>query len=379
MENKKLYGITGLFDSPDAIIHAAEKVSDAGYNQYDINTPYPMHGMSKAMKLKASPLGYFALALGLTGTALALSFMYWVNNFDYPLVIGGKPMFPFPAFVPIMFEVTVLLASVGTVLTMLLLFFRLPNNAHPLQDTDYMKAVSVDKFGVVIEAKDKKFDAAAVRSMFAELGATDINEVYFDDAYVKNDYKIYTPKFIMFLLTTGVVVSAIAYYTLNIALYQTPFNWMMNQDKGKVQSASVMFADGKAMRNPVEGTVADGYLPYAFKDKPEEAMSALSNPLLPTKETLALGKQRFLTYCSPCHGNYAQADSRLNGQFPLPPSLHTDKVRNWPDGRIYHIITEGQNLMPSYASQILRNDRWAIVLYVRALQRALNAKEEDLK
>ncbi len=379
MENKKIYGITGLFESPDAITHAAERISGEGYKQYDVNTPYPMHGMSNAMKLKPSKLGYFALALGLSGTTLAILFMAWITNYDYKIIIGGKPYLSFPAFVPIIFEVTVLLASVGTVLTMLLLLFRLPNNSHPLHDTNYMKSVSVDKFGIVIEAKDKLFDAVKVKALLSELGAVDIAEVYFDDDYIKNSTKVYTPKFAGFLVLTAIVISAVTYFTLNILLFQQPFNWMAVQARGNAQSATTLFADGKVMRNPVEGTVAQGYVPYAFKEKPEEAMAALSNPLLPTKETMELGKQRFLTYCSPCHGNFAQGDSRMNGQFPAPPSLHSDKARNWPDGRIYHIITEGQNLMPSYSTQILRNDRWAIVLYVRALQRALNAKEEDLK
>lgn len=379
MENKRIYGITGLFTSPDAITHAADKVANEGYKHFDVNTPYPLHGMSKAMKLKNSTLGYFALALGLTGTTIAFLFMFWVTNIDYPIVIGGKPFLAFPAFVPIMFEVTVLLASVGTVLTMLLLFFRLPNNAHPLHDTNYMKSVSVDKFGLVIEAKDKKFDLERVKRLFSELGAEQIEEIYYDDDFLNNNYKVYSPKFIGFLALTFVIICGATYFTLNILLYLQPFNWMMDQARGNVQSKSELFADGKVMRNPVEGTISQNYLPYEYPDSADQAMTELANPLVASKENLELGKQRFLTYCSPCHGNFAQGDARLNGQFPVPPSLHTDKVRNWPDGRIYHIITMGQNLMPAYSSQILRNDRWAIVLYVRALQRALNAKQEDLK
>lgn len=379
MENKALYAVTGLFDDPDKVTHAVEKVRESGYKQYDVNTPYPLHGMDKAMKLKPSKLGYFALFFGLTGAAIAFLGMYWVTNIDYPLVIGGKPNLPLPAFIPIIFEVTVLLASVCTVLTMLFLFFRLPNNAHPLHDSDYMKSVSVDKFGIVIEAKDKIFEMGNVKNLLLELGAINVDEVYYDEEYLKNNYKVYTPKFVSFLVAAFVVVCGITYYILNILLQQPPYTWMREQDRGNVQSVSTVFPDGSVMRNPVQGTVARNYIPYAFKDKPEDAGTWLSNPLLPTIESLELGRQRFLTYCSPCHGDFAQGDSRLRGQFPAPPSLHSDKVRNWPDGRIYHVITEGQNLMPSYAKQILRQDRWAIILYIRALQRALNAKEEDLK
>ena len=92
-----------------------------------------------------------------------------------------------------------------------------------------------------------------------------------------------------------------------------------------------------------------------------------------------MGKRKFLTFCSPCHGNLADGNSRLQGQFPDGPTLHSDKIINYPDGMIYHIITNGQNAMPSYARQVTRNERWAIVDYIRVLQRAQNAKESDLK
>jgi mono/diheme cytochrome c family protein len=73
-----------------------------------------------------------------------------------------------------------------------------------------------------------------------------------------------------------------------------------------------------------------------------------------------------------------EGDSRLRGQFPNPPSIHSEKVRTWSDGRIYHVIVEGQNVMPSYRSQLTRQERWAVVNYLRVLQRSLNAKETDL-
>jgi mono/diheme cytochrome c family protein len=162
-------------------------------------------------------------------------------------------------------------------------------------------------------------------------------------------------------------------------MFMEPFNWMSTQSKQKAQRPSELFKDGIGMRRPVAGTVARGFLPYAFTGKPDDAGKNLLNPLLPTKEVIERGKSRFLTYCSPCHGNFGVGDSRLRGQFPNPPTLHSDKVRSWPDGNIYHVITEGQNVMPSYASQISRDDRWAIINYIRVMQRAHNAKESDLK
>ena len=103
------------------------------------------------------------------------------------------------------------------------------------------------------------------------------------------------------------------------------------------------------------------------------------NPIPISKESLALGQVKFDIYCSPCHGYNADGVSRLRGQFPNPPSLHSDKVRNWSDGRIFAVVTEGQNTMPSYASQLSFDERWAVINYLRALQRALNAKESDVQ
>jgi mono/diheme cytochrome c family protein len=105
----------------------------------------------------------------------------------------------------------------------------------------------------------------------------------------------------------------------------------------------------------------------------------MPNPLLPSKENMKIGQQKYDTFCSPCHGFHAEGDSRLRGQFPNPPSLHSEKVRNWTDGRIFHVIMEGQNIMPAYNTQLTNDEKWAVILHLRALQRSLNAKETDLQ
>jgi hypothetical protein len=379
MSDKKLYSITALFNTPDEISKAAEVITNEGFKKFDVNTPYPVHGLSSKMKLKPSTLGYFALALGLSGAAIALLFMYWTMSIDYPMIIGGKPFFALPAFIPVTFEVTVLLASVGTVLVMLFFFFRLPNNSHPLHDTEYMKKVSVDKFGVSIEAKDPNFEAEKVKKLFASLGAEKIEEIYYDEEEINHKHKIFEPRFIAFLFVIAIVVAGGTYFTLNKLLYMSPFNFMLDQHRINPQTKTNIFADGFAMRPPVDGTVARGTIPYLYKDDPEKAGMLLSNPLLATEENLALGQKKFNTFCSPCHGYFGAGDSRLNGQFPNPPSLHSEKLIQWQDGRIYHVIQVGQNVMPSYSKQLTENEKWAIVLYIRALQRALNAKEDDLK
>jgi len=379
MSEKVLYAITGIFDTPDGIKKAAETVSGKGFKKFDVNTPYPMHGMPNAMKLGRSKLGYAALIFGFSGLIAALLMTFWMSAIDYPIVIGGKPYFAFPKYIPIMFEITVLSAAIGTVLTMLLFFFKLPNNSHPMHDTDYMKKVSSDKFGILIEAEDPLFNEEEIKKLFSELGAIEVGEIYWDEEEVSNKPRIFEPKFIGFLVITAIVVSGATYFTLNKLMYMVPFNWMDDQAKLVPQETSHVFPDGRAMQTPVEGTISRELIPYPYKDQPELAATNLINPLSYTKENLDLGKTKFDIYCSPCHGYFGEGDSRLRGQFPNPPSLHSEKVRGWSDGRIFHVITEGQNVMPSYSSQLSRQEKWAVILYIRTLQRALNAKESDLQ
>lgn len=375
MAEKKIFGITALFNSPDAITDAAKKVASAGFTKWDVNSPYPIHGIERAMNLKPSKLGVVTLISGLTGVVLALLLMWWTMTVDYPMVIGGKPYFSLPAFIPITFEITVILATVSTVVAMFAFFFGLPRNVHALHDTEYMKKVSRDHYGIVIEAADPKFDEKLTLELLKNLSPLSTEIIYHPE---KETYPVFEPRFIAFLFGVAVVVSIGTYLMLNKLMYIQPFDWMENQAKIIPQSKSEFFGDGRGMRLPVEGTVAKGFIPYPFEGQTNPA-EVLSNPYFPTKENLILGQRKFLTYCSPCHGNFGDGDSRLQGQFPNPPTLHSERARNFSDGMIYHIITVGQNVMPSYASQVTREERWAIVNYVRALQRAKNATDADLK
>lgn len=378
METNLLYAVTALFDTPDGIIHAAEAVHEAGYTKFDVHTPYPVHGMNDAMSLKDSKIGFTSLVAGLLGGAGIFGFIAWVFLVDYPNVIGGKPYFSWPAWVPITFEITVLSAVLLTFAALVVFFVKVPNNSHPLHDTNYMKSVSSDKFGLAIQAEDPLFDQAAVTAFLQALPGAVVETVYYDEEELKKTWSTFDPKFLMLLAGVAIVVSAATYIHLNIILYLPPFDWMSDQNKFKPQSTTEQYSDGRMMRLPVEGTVARGFMPYPYHGDTAAAGKYLVNPLPATKDVIELGRKKFLIFCSPCHGNFAKGDSHLRGQFPNPPTLHSDKVRAWPDGNIYRVITEGQNLMPSYASQVSREERWAIVHYIRALQRAFNAKESDL-
>jgi mono/diheme cytochrome c family protein len=373
----KPHSVTAIFETPDEIINAGSAVSKAGYKKFDVYTPYPVHGIEAAMGLRESLVGYVSLLFGILGAGSALLMIWYMSGYDYRNIIGGKPFFGLPAYIPITFELTVLFSAIATVFGMLILFNKLPYISNPLHDTPFMKKVSSHSFGVVIQSDDPMFDEQKVKEFFSSIGGKEISTVYYTVDNLQTKTPIFHPKFMTGLAAVIIVTGIGSYLFLNKMLYMEPFDWMWVQFKQKSQAPSTFFADGYGMRKPVDGTIARGYMPYDYQSLPDSVVKQLTNPLPVSKNVLERGKNRFDIYCSPCHGYYAMGDTRLKG-FPNPPSLHTDKVRNWPDGNIYNVITNGQNIMPSYAKQIPREDRWAIIRYIRVLQRSQNAKDEDL-
>lgn len=377
---EQLFAVTGQFETPDDIMHAAEKAASR-YRKFDVHTPYPVHGMDGAMGLGESPIGWVTILVGSTCMLLMLGFISWISLVDYPTIWAGKPYFNLPGYIPILFEVTVLTGSVTTVLVLFLIVSGFPRNNHPLHDTPYMQRVSDDRFGLCIEAADENFNEAEARALLEEMGAKDIAPIYFDPVEADAGLRLSNPVFMVFLAGVVVAVSGASYFALNRMLELPPFNWMNVQDKTVPQTLHTVFADGRSMQKPVEGTVPRGYLPEdAYKEDADAMAKYFANPLPASQEVFELGREKYESRCSACHGFYGEGDSRLQGQYPAPPTLHSKKVvEEWNDARIYHVITYGQNIMPAYAKQLTKDERWAVVHYIRALQRSLNPKESDLQ
>jgi mono/diheme cytochrome c family protein len=183
----------------------------------------------------------------------------------------------------------------------------------------------------------------------------------------------------------------IAAFAVPLGLVSIPyleiFNDMAVQSKGKAQGLYGQAAERALIvdRMPVPGTMPMDYHRYEFTGKEEavvqQAEQNLENPLPPSLAVLKRGQKVFHDYCRTCHGVEGFGDGPIVGPslFPAPPSLHTETARAFRDGRIYHIITRGQNVMPPYADKIDPRDRWAVIHFVRALQRAANPKPEDLE
>ncbi len=356
---------------PEKVVAAARAATKEGYKNFDSYTPYPIHGLDNIMKLKRSMIGIVTLILGMTGVISLVTFTWWTNSVDFPLVTGGKPFFAWPSYVPLMFEMGVLFGAVSTVIALLAIWLGLPRNSHPLHDTEFLKKVSDDRFGICIEAKDPKFDEKQTQSFLGSLGAEKVELVYFEVEHFTLKQLVLDPKFITAIVVVAVVSSGSVYFGLNKMLLIRPWSSLNDQEKVLPESRSEFYPDGFAMRPPVAGTVARSQMPYEFTNDLVSAEKYMKNPLLPTSHVMQVGRRDFDTYCSPCHGYFADGDSRLQGQFPSPPSLHTDSLRLAPDGLYYEVITNGfQGIMPSYARQIPRDERWAIVWYIRALQKS---------
>lgn len=214
-------------------------------------------------------------------------------------------------------------------------------------------------------------------------------------AKIQEKMRDFSPKWRPGWFKATLVAMPVLAIAIPLALLAMPylewFNDMAVQPKGKAQGRYGLWTGERdiVQRPPVEGTVPmEGYAAYRIDDEdPEKAAKRageeLTNPVPVSQEVLELGRKWFETLCIVCHGPEAEGNGKIVGPdlFPAPPSLHTATARAFPDGRIFHVITKGQNKMPSYADVLDPQERWSVVHYVRVLQRAMekaqSGAEED--
>jgi len=173
MANKKaIGGIAGIFLDESATVNAAYKVREAGFTKFDALSPYPIHAMEAACGIKRSPIPYVTFVAGCVGLLAGLSLTYYTSAVDWALNIGGKPMFSLPAFVPILFELTVLFAALSSVGA----FFYLsgiPRIDPPIIDKD----ITCHKFAIFIPENDVGYSADRAEKLLKELGAVEIKKM----------------------------------------------------------------------------------------------------------------------------------------------------------------------------------------------------------
>lgn len=421
----KAYGWMAEFENEHDLLHAAEKVRDAGYTKTDAFTPFPVHGIDHALGIKPTILPFIVLCAGLTGLCTALLMQWWMNGVDYRYIISGKPFGITPASIPVSFELTILFSAFTSVLGMLALN-GLPKFSNPVFNNAKFDRATNDRFFLYVDSHDKYYNRESVRELLASVSPSSLDEVIEDSTPSELPRPIWLGS--LLLVLAGLIPAAIV---LNMrASFSDLPRWhvffdMDFQPKKKPQQTTTIFKDGRSMRPQVPGTVSRGqlsqedpfYLGYdplkvsalgldkqIFVSATDNAPDSLIQPpagdggtalnlpwvdKLPidaSDENIKLGKTKYETYCSACHG-YAgygdglvakRASSLAQDTWTSPTSLHADRVQKQLVGQIFHTISKGQGKMASYASSITPEERWAVVLYVKALQRSRNAKIEDV-
>jgi len=390
-------GTVARFSGPEALLEAARRVRQAGYRYWDCHSPYPVHGLERTMGVRPTVLPWLVLGGGLAGAAGALLLQWWTNAVDYPFVASGKPLFSLPANIPITFELLVLLAAFaafGGALGLSLL----PQFAHPVFLARRFVRVTTDGFFVSVEAADPKFHEADTPEFLRSLGAVEVEVCRLPAAGQA------VPRAVYWGLGVAAVLALLP--PLGIAWSrqrdpQFPRNVpkvrvmkdMVFQPKYRPQTPSPLFDDDRDMRPAVPGAVAHETSQSLSAARYEHwhfgqigGKDADTFPMPVSKELILRGQERYDIYCATCHGLTGEAGvwdgmtsrrARKRGDpgWVPPAALTGDNVRNLPVGKIFSTITDGMfrqgsHTMPSYAAQIPVEDRWAIVLYVRALQRA---------
>ncbi len=384
----RLAGFLAEFDGPEPLRQAAQRVRDLGYVHWDVYSPYPLHGIERAMGIRPTVLPWLVLVFGVAGCAAAILMQWWMNARDYPLLISGKPLWSLPANIPIAFELIVLFAAAAAFLGVLGLN-RLPQFWHPVFSSPRFRRATTDGFFLGIEARDPRFHEASTRELLESLGARSV-EACFEPAG-----RAPLPGW---LLWTALLAGLAALLPpLWIARSRAiasgrprihPIQDMDFQPRYVAQGPGPLFADGRAMRPPVPGTIPrnqpppDPLVETGLQDgKPIDRI-----PLPVTAALMERGRERYNIYCAVCHGVAGdgrgpvaiRALERAEPGWVAPRSLHVEAVRKQPAGQLFQTITRGLNTMPSYAAQLSAEDRWAVVLYVKALQRSQHARLEDV-
>lgn len=430
--------VFAAFHTPAELIAAARKTREAGYANFDAHSPFPVHGIDDAIGIRPTRLPFFTLVAACVGFVTALAMQWWMNGVAYPFLISGKPLISIPASWPVAFELTVLFSAFTTVIAMILLN-GLPRFSNPLlSDEKFLRSTS-DQFVLSIDARDPKFGGAL--DHLRGLGTVP-ETVYTDPGSKALPKIIPLAGLIIVsaMMIPPVLIAKARVSTKSVPRWH--FIWDMDfQPKFKAQRENLLFTDLRAMRPQEPGTIARGELEAddafyrglksdedgaveaaqvsrqvvaqaqpADATQPADGAAAPADgaaapadggpppdpldklpwvtefPVAVTGQLMKRGQERYDIYCSTCHGLAGDGDGLITqrameleqGTWIRPVTYHSDAIRNQPVGRLFNTITNGVRKMPPMGDVIPPEDRWAILLYMRALQRSRNATPADV-
>jgi mono/diheme cytochrome c family protein len=399
-----LHGLLVEFDSPGALLTAAEQVRDAGYTRWDTHSPYPVHGIDAAMGIRQTRLPWVILAAATVGCATGVLLQWWTNATDahqfgflpahfqgFAFQISGKPIFSLPANIPVIFELTVLFAALATVIGMLAMN-NLPRFHRPLLAQPRFQRVTTDRFFIAIDAADPRFDEGRTAEFLTRLGGAPCERIETPQTPGR-----FPPKLVIGGVIAACLLLLPPLFVAKARVSMSPeprihiIQDMANQERFKAQQVQPLFADGRELRPQVTGTIARGDLhedSHFYAGKVNGEWAATFPPQIEINDSFVRrGQQRFNIYCAPCHGLGGAGDGVVAQRaltlgtpgWTAPTAVATDQtVVERADGHIFNTITSGIRTMPPYGDQIPERDRWAIIAYLRALQRSQHARLEDV-
>ena len=367
--SKKL--VHGLFDDDDKLMNAVKVVRQKGYEIDECYTPFPVHGLDKAMGLKPTRLAYAAFAYGVFGLLFASWLTWYMMIHDWPQDIGGKPngtwLENMLSFAPIMFEFTIFMAAHLMVWT-----FFIKNRMFPGKKAENPDPRTTDdKFLMELTVEN---DSSDLESLLKEVGAEEVK--------VK-EIKNTEGNQLWFKIPTSVVVLMFALSSLTSCNSDGPQRepsmvYMPDMYYSKAYepySEDPNGIDGVEARTPVEGTIKRGYVPYEIPNTEEGYQQSHENksPIATTEESLKEGEHLFNIYCISCHGIKGDGQGVLvqNEKFLGVPSYAPSRLPNITEGSIFHVETYGRNMMGSHASQLTSEERWKVAQHVLKLRSQL--------
>lgn len=167
---RRRWGLLAEFDDPGSLLVAAERVRDSRYTRWDCFTPFPVHGLNRAMGMRDTRVPWLVLVAAVAGCLTGAVMQGWMNSVDYPLNISGKPLFSIPAWIPIVFELTILFGALAAFVG-LFAWNGLPRFYHPLFRSRRFRRVTTDGFFIAIEAEDPRFDPVETDRLLRSLGS----------------------------------------------------------------------------------------------------------------------------------------------------------------------------------------------------------------
>ncbi|QDU91620.1 hypothetical protein Pla175_50500 [Pirellulimonas nuda] len=445
----KLLGLLAQFPDADELVTGARSITDAGYRRVEAYSPFPIVAVDDALRAKKTILPWFVFFCGASGCLIATLMVWWTNATEttvpfsgYAFRISGKPYFSYQANIPIVFELTILLSAFGAFFGMLG-FNRLPRLSNPLFRNERFQQVTTGGFSLMVDADDPTFDYDAVSAALTSAGATFVEPIYAETEGLRVPGALFVPGAIVAVLALIPPLWIAASASGRSELPRRTIWYDMDfQPKFKTQTVapSSLFADTRAMRVAVPGTVSRGSLredseyyqginpdtvagvprrgaqfaSYLAEDEPasddgnadeENAEGERADPAAQpapepepnwvtefpkefkvSQQAAERGRERFNIHCAACHGKGGFGDGlialrarELQQSTWVPPSnIHTDEVIQQPVGKLFATISNGIRKMPGYKEHISVEDRWAIVLYVRCLQRSQNAAKSDV-